>query len=107
MGSNPATLTISCTNDTRMSAPSQPRRRGVRYESGVAVVVLFQCAPLAIPWVWTTDWSAWVQTTLSAALALGIPEIGILLGIALIGKSEVRRIWRVIKVMWWKVTRFS
>lgn len=106
MGSNPATLTISCTNDTRMSAPSQPRRRGVRYASGVAVVVLFQCAPLAIPWVWTTDWSAWIQTTLSAALALGIPEIGILLGIALIGKSEVRRIWRVIKVMWWKVTRF-
>ena len=107
MGSNPATLTIPCTNDTLMSAPSQPRRRGVRYASGLAVVVLFQCAPLAIPWVWTTNWSTWVQSTLSAALALGIPEIGILLGIALIGRSEVRRIWRVMKVVWRKATRFS
>jgi hypothetical protein len=48
-----------------------------------------------------------VQSTLSAALALGIPEIGILLGIALIGRSEVRRIWRVMKVVWRKATRFS
>lgn len=88
-----------------MVAPSQPSRRGARYAGVVAVVVLFQCAPLAIPWVWTTDWSTWVQTTLSAALALGIPEIGILLGIALIGRSEMRRIWRVLKVVWWKASR--
>ncbi len=88
-----------------MVAPSQPSRRGVRYAGGVAVVVLFQCAPLAIPWVWMTEWSAWVQTALSAALALGIPEIGILLGVALIGRSEVRRIGRVVKVMWWKASK--
>jgi hypothetical protein len=71
----------------------------------VAVVVLFQCAPLAIPWVWTTDWPVTVQTVVSGLLTLGIPELGIVIGIALIGKSEVKRIWRITKVLWRRAFR--
>jgi hypothetical protein len=71
----------------------------------VAVVVLFQCAPLAIPWVWTTDWPVTVQTVVSGLLTLGIPELGFVIGIALIGKSEVKRIWRVMKVLWRRTLR--
>jgi len=71
----------------------------------VAVVVLFQCAPLAIPWVWTTDWPVTVQTVVSGLLTLGIPELGIVIGIALIGKSEVKRIWRIAKVLWRRAFR--
>ena len=82
-----------------------PPRRGARYVSGVAVVVLFQCAPLAIPWVWTTDWPVTVQTVVSGLLTLGIPELGFVIGIALIGKSEVKRIWRVMKVLWRRTLR--
>ena len=82
-----------------------PPRRGARYVSGVAVVVLFQCAPLAIPWVWTVDWPVTVQTVISALLALGIPELGIMIGIALIGRSEVRRIGRTTKVLWRRAFR--
>jgi hypothetical protein len=71
----------------------------------VAVVVLFQCAPLAIPWVWTTDWPVTVQTVVSGLLTLGIPELGFVIGIALIGKSEVKRIWRITKVLWRRTLR--
>ena len=86
--------------------PNPPApRRGSRYVSGVAVVVLFQCAPLAIPWVWTTDWPVTVQTVVSGLLTLGIPELGIVIGIALIGKSEVKRIWRITKVLWRRAFR--
>ncbi|MBK6761571.1 MAG: hypothetical protein IPG73_12890 [Ignavibacteria bacterium] len=38
-----------------------------------------------------------VKSVLSALLALGIPEIGVLLAIALLGRREVRRIWRRTK----------
>jgi hypothetical protein len=71
----------------------------------VAVVVLFQCAPLAIPWVWTADWPVTVQTVVSGLLTLGIPELGFVIGIALIGKSEVKRIWRITKVLWRRAFR--
>jgi hypothetical protein len=71
----------------------------------VAVVLLFQGAPLGIPWVWTTDWPVTVQSAVSALLALGVPEVGILIGIALIGRTEVKRIWRITKVVWRRVFR--
>ena len=75
------------------------KRAGVRYGAGVAVVVLFQLAPLAIPFVWATEWSASIKGILSALLALGIPELGIVLAGMLIGRKEVRRLWRVTKVV--------
>lgn len=71
--------------------------RSTRYAAGVAVLVLFQLAPLAIPFVWMTGMSVTVKSVLSALLALGIPEIGVLLAIALLGRREVRRIWRRTK----------
>jgi hypothetical protein len=75
------------------------KRAGVRYAAGVTVVVLFQLAPLAIPFVWATAWSASVKGILSALLALGIPELGIVIAAMLIGRKEVRRIWRIVKVV--------
>ncbi len=74
-------------------------RAGVRYAAGVTVAVLFQLAPLAIPFVWTTEWSASIKGLLSALLALGIPELGIVIAAMLIGRKEVRRLWRVTKVI--------
>ncbi|HLP29504.1 MAG TPA: hypothetical protein VK147_12750 [Candidatus Didemnitutus sp.] len=71
----------------------------MRYTLGVIVLVLFQLAPLAIPLVWATEWTITTKGVLSALLALGIPEIGVLLAIALIGRSEVRRIWRLVKIL--------
>lgn len=71
----------------------------MRYTLGVIVLVLFQLAPLTIPLVWATEWTITLKSVLSALLALGIPEIGVLLAIALIGRSEVRRIWRLVKIL--------
>ena len=73
--------------------------RGMRYTLGVIVLVIFQLAPLAIPLVWATEWTITIKGVFSALLALGIPEVGVLLAIALIGRSEVRRIWRLVKIL--------
>lgn len=71
--------------------------RGARYLFAVGVLILFQLAPLMIPFVLVSDLSVTMKSISSALLALGVPEIGILLAIALIGKAEVRRIWRRTK----------
>lgn len=81
------------------------RSRGQRYALGVGVLVLFQLAPFSIPLVWTTEWTITVKSVLSALLALGIPEVGVLLAVALIGRSEVRRIWRLVKILAWRAWR--
>lgn len=73
------------------------RRQG-RYIVGVLVLVLFQLAPLMIPFVWFTNWSLSAKSIASGLLALGIPEIGVALAVMIIGRSEVKRIWRVVKV---------
>lgn len=74
-------------------------RRRIRYITGVATLVLFQLAPLMIPFVWFTSWSVSIKTIASGLLALGIPEIGVALAVMIIGRTEVKRIWRIVKVM--------
>ena len=73
------------------------RRQG-RYIVGASVLVLFQLAPLMIPFVWFTSWSVSIKTIASGLLALGIPEIGVALAVMIIGRRAVKRIWRIIKV---------
>jgi hypothetical protein len=43
--------------------------------------------------------STQAKSVLSGLLALGIPELGVVLAIAIIGRKEVRRLWRVTKVI--------
>ncbi len=64
--------------------PVQPNWR---FRIGVIVFVASWCSPLLIPLVATSDLSARWKTLLSGALAVGIPEIGTILAIAIMGKS--------------------
>ncbi len=73
------------------------RRQG-RYIAGLSVLVLFQLAPLMIPVVWYTSWSVSAKSIVSGLLALGIPEIGVALAVLIIGRAEVKRIWRIVKI---------
>jgi hypothetical protein len=57
------------------------------------VLVLFWCAPLLIPLVLRSDLSTGLKTALSGALAVGIPEVGTLIAVAIMGKPG----YRVIK----------
>ena len=58
-----------------------------RFRTGVIVFVASWCSPLLIPLVATSDLSARWKTVVSGALAAGIPEIGAILAIAIMGKS--------------------
>ena len=53
---------------------------------GVILVVGFM-SPLLMPLVTATDWSVGIKTTLSGLLALGIPEVFMLIAVAVLGKQ--------------------
>ena len=58
-----------------------------RFRTGVIVFVISWCSPLLIPLVATSDLAARWKTLLSGALAAGIPEIGAILAVGIMGKS--------------------
>ena len=58
-----------------------------RFRIGVIVFVVSWCSPLLIPLVTASKLSSQWKTLLSGALAFGIPEIGTILAIAIMGKS--------------------
>jgi len=58
-----------------------------RFRIGVIVFVASWCSPLLIPLVAASGLSAHWKTIISGALAVGIPEIGTILAIAILGKS--------------------
>jgi hypothetical protein len=64
-----------------------PVQSNFRFRIGVIIFAISWCSPLLIPLVATSDLSARWKTLLSGALAAGIPEIGPILAIAIIGKS--------------------
>ena len=64
--------------------PVQPNWR---FRTGVIVFVASWCSPLLIPLVMASELSAHWKTIISGALAAGIPEIGAILAIAIMGKS--------------------
>ncbi len=53
---------------------------------GVILVVGFM-SPLLIPLVTRTNWSVGVKTTISGLLAFGIPEVFMLIAVAVLGKQ--------------------
>lgn len=53
---------------------------------GIILVVGFM-SPLLIPLVTGTDWSVGIKTTLSGLLAFGIPEVFMLIAVAVLGKQ--------------------
>ena len=58
-----------------------------RFRIGVIVFVVSWCSPLLIPLVTASGLPAHWKTIISGALAVGIPEIGTILAIAIMGKS--------------------
>lgn len=63
--------------------PVQPNWR---FRTGVIVFVASWCSPILIPLVAASGLSAHWKTIISGALAVGIPEIGTILAIAIMGK---------------------
>jgi hypothetical protein len=58
-----------------------------RFRIGVIVFVISWCSPFLIPLVTASGLPAQWKTIISGALAVGIPEIGTILAIAIMGKS--------------------
>ena len=58
-----------------------------RFAFGVFIFFLGFSSPLFIPLVTRTNWSVALKTTISGLLALGIPEVMIILAVAILGKE--------------------
>jgi hypothetical protein len=54
---------------------------------GAAILIIGFLSPLLIPLVTQTDWSIGLKTTISGLLAFGIPEIFMLIAVAVMGKA--------------------
>jgi len=54
---------------------------------GVSILVIGFMSPLLIPLVTGTSWSVGVKTTVSGLLAFGIPEVFMLIAVAIMGKQ--------------------
>ena len=54
---------------------------------GVSILVIGFMSPLLIPLVTGSNWSVGVKTTASGLLAFGIPEVFMLIAIAIMGKQ--------------------
>ena len=84
-----------------MSSAPPPNLSKLRLILGGSVFILAQLAPLFIPLVTGSQLSVSWKTTLSGFLLLGIPELGILTAIAILGKpgyeyfkSRIRKLLR-------------
>ncbi len=53
---------------------------------GTMVMILGFLSPLLIPMVASTSWSMGLKTTVTGLLAFGVPEVFMLLGVAIMGK---------------------
>jgi len=69
---------------TEKQTPAPPKTRLIL---GGIVFILGFMSPLLIPVVLASDLSTTLKTTLSGLLALGIPEIGMLIAAAILGKE--------------------
>lgn len=66
---------------------SQTQISKTRLFSGGTVIVVGFLSPLLIPLVATTNWSLGLKSAVSGLLALGIPEVFMIIGIAILGKE--------------------
>ena len=53
----------------------------------VAILAIGFLSPLLIPFVARTDWSIGLKSTISEFLAFGIPEVFMLIAVAIMGKQ--------------------
>jgi len=67
------------------NVPAQAPPRG-RLVAGATVFVLGFLSPLLVPFVARSDLSAGWKTTLTGLLIAGIPELGMLIAVAIMGK---------------------
>jgi hypothetical protein len=58
-----------------------------RLTIGGAVIVVGFLSPLLIPLVASTNWSIGLKSAVSGLLALGIPEVFMIIGVAIVGKD--------------------
>ena len=65
---------------------------GWRFRAGVTIFVLGFAAPLAIPLVTSSNLSTAWKTATSGALAVGVPEIMMLVAAAVMGKAGFARL---------------
>ena len=68
-----------------MTAPTNISRG--RLILGGAILVFGFLTPLLIPVVTSTNWSLGIKTTISGLLAFGVPEVFMLIAIAVLGKQ--------------------
>ncbi len=66
---------------------NSPEISKTRLILGSIIMVVGFMSPLLIPLVTATDWSVGIKTSLSGLLAFGIPEIFILIAVAVLGKQ--------------------
>lgn len=66
---------------------NQPEISKTRLILGGIILVVGFMSPLLIPLVTGTDWSIGIKTTLSGLLAFGIPEVFMLIAVAVLGKQ--------------------
>ena len=66
---------------------NQPEISKTRLILGGVILVVGFMSPLLIPLVTGTDWSIGIKTTLSGLLAFGIPEVFMLIAVAVLGKQ--------------------
>jgi hypothetical protein len=65
----------------------QPQISKTRLIFGGAVIVVGFMSPLLIPFIASLDWSFGLKSAISGLLALGIPEVFMLIGVAILGKD--------------------
>jgi hypothetical protein len=58
-----------------------------RLSIGGAVIIVGFLSPLLIPLVASTNWSIGLKSAVSGLLALGIPEVFMIIGVAIVGKA--------------------
>lgn len=58
-----------------------------RLTLGGVILIAGFLTPLLIPWVTSSDWSPGLKTVVSGLLAFGIPELFMLIAVAVMGKS--------------------
>jgi hypothetical protein len=63
-----------------------------RFRLGTTIFIIGFCSPLLIPLVTATDLSVKWKTTISGALAIGIPELFSIIAIAIMGKTGFQQL---------------
>jgi hypothetical protein len=63
-----------------------------RFRLGATIFIIGFCSPLLIPLVTATDLSVKWKTTISGALAIGIPELFSIIAIAIMGKQGFQKL---------------